>query len=204
MDLAKIEQLAEKLMAHRKVHAEREVGGAHAHGKRVAVLAAELKKRIFPGEHGISDELKAAAWFHDVGKGIEPHARYGAAITREALSGLCTKEQLDEICAYVSEHAYRDPQNNSYSANTKLLQDADLLDHYGTFAVWMDFFYDSHKEKSFSESAVDNDFHLEKHRKTARDALNYNESKRIFDEKIAFVSAFYARMRIEAEGLIAD
>ena len=202
MELDKIKGIAHTLMANRRVHAEREIGGAFYHGERVAQTVLSLRKQLLPEDASHDDILTVAAWFHDVGKGMEPHARYGAAITAEALQGCCDEESLREICALIALHPERKPSDNSYTEWARLLQDADLLDHYGTFTVWMDFLHSAYKNRSLEETFSFEEGKWDAHCKKSRGELNYAVSKRIFDEKVQFVNAFYDRLRVEGFGNI--
>ena len=84
MDFARLNALAEGWMRTRQAHLERERGSVYFHGQRVAKGVLELRRRVT--EDASHDEiLRAAAIFHDIGKGIEPHAQSGAALV--VLSG---------------------------------------------------------------------------------------------------------------------
>ena len=201
MDMQAMNALAKELIGARRVHAERETGGAYAHGQRVGETVLWLRRTLFPGAGAEDDVLRVAAWFHDIGKGVEPHARYGAALAREALAGQCSAAELAQVCGLIGLHCARDPENAQYPAAVRLLQDADLLDHYGTFTVWMEFLYSAFRDRSLLETAGLNEAAWWKaHCAQYRAELNYPISREIFDEKIAFVYAFYARMQVEARG----
>ena len=204
MDLHQIDQIAEKLMGNRKVHQEREIGGALHHGRRVANTALSLRKIILPADSARDDVLRVAAWFHDVGKGLEPHARYGGIIVQEALKNVCTERQLAQIAELVTLHANSKLPGDAYPDLLKILQDADLLDHYGTYAIWMEFLYSAYTGKTIQQTYTYDPktwtARCEKHRAS----LHYDISKRIFDERLAFVDSFYDRFRIEGQGGIID
>lgn len=202
MDLEQIKQQAFEHLGRRKAHKHRETGFIYYHGERTAKLVINLRKLIAPEDSSMDDVLMAAAYFHDVSKGIEPHGRYGAILTRELLQDLCTCEELDKICRLIAVHGAR--KQEQYNVYEMLLQDADLLDHFGTIELWMNFYYfaseDQHMDLSieyykteFPQMAAKN-----------RSLLNYEISQRIFDEKLSFVDQFVKRMEIENRGDIVS
>ena len=87
MDFARLNALAEGWMRTRQAHLERERGSVYFHGQRVAKGVLELRRRVT--EDASHDEiLRAAAIFHDIGKGIEPHAQSGAALVCAVVAGV--------------------------------------------------------------------------------------------------------------------
>ncbi|HHT37735.1 MAG: HD domain-containing protein [Candidatus Wallacebacter cryptica] len=203
MNLEEIRELAYQHLANRKAHKERELGFIYYHGQRVAKIAVKLRQLVLPNDDSWDQELTAAAYFHDIAKGIEPHAVYGSIIVREILADYCTKEQLDRISELVRWHQFRD-HTKEYHDYIKILQDADTLDHFGAVEIWMNFFYYAHVEGTLEDSV---EFYQTKYPEIAgraRSALNYEVSKTIFDEKHQFVLDFAKRMSIEAEGGFVD
>lgn len=82
-----------------------------------------------------------------------------------------------------------------------LLQDADILDHFGTQEVWLKIMYGAHHEES-PFTAIEHwnsEGHKDYHTKM-RSLLNYELSRQIFDEKVAFNTAFAERFTHEANG----
>jgi HD superfamily phosphodiesterase len=98
MEIEKVHEKARNLMIKNRIRVSRESGYSYYHGIRVANLAITLRKHLFPEKCEFDDIIKAAGYFHDIAKGIEPHDKYGAVLTREALSDMCSKEELDLIC----------------------------------------------------------------------------------------------------------
>ena len=200
MDFLALDALAVKLMLGRKSHREREVGAAYDHGKRVSVGVISLRKAV-TDDDSHDDLLRAAAMFHDVGKGIEPHAHTGALLVRDYLQGHATQEEIEVIARLIAAHDDRPPQEDQYYIWVRLLQDADLLDHYGTYDIWRCFSYYAYNGQVGIQKAVDfmnneNPQKIERHRRL----LNYEVSRLIYDEKIAFESSFTKRLSIEASG----
>jgi uncharacterized protein len=200
MDLNTIKQAAGKLMIDRRVHIDREKGGAYYHGERVAGTVLILRNIVVPEDCSYDDILTVASWFHDIGKGIEPHNVYGAVLAKEALREYCSPKEVDEIAGLIELHCERCPQSNDYTAWVKLLQDADLIDHFGTFTIWMDFLHSSFEEKSIEQTFTYDEAEWEKHCQKYRNLLNYDVSKSIIDDKINFINEFYARFRVEGRG----
>ena len=104
MDLIKIKNEAFRLMADRKAHLEREKGGIYFHGDRVAKTVIHLRNVVLPNDDSKDELLTIAAWFHDIAKGIEPHASYGAVLTKEALQVLVPPLMLEAICELIATH----------------------------------------------------------------------------------------------------
>jgi len=200
MNLPALQALAAQLLKPRKAHIDREKGGIYYHGQRAAKTALLLRSAIFPEDDSHDEVLTAAAWFHDIGKDIKPHAHYGAVLAREALAPHCSAGELDEICELISLHCERRPGENDYSPALRLLQDADLLDHFGSYTLWMDIWGSASREGTWEELAFYEDAPWEAFCAKHRALLNYPLSQTIFDEKISFVNSLYARMQIECMG----
>ncbi|MCL2703981.1 MAG: HD domain-containing protein [Defluviitaleaceae bacterium] len=203
MDLIKIKQIAYDHFGERKSQPYKERGDKYRHGERTAVLALKLREKIFPGYSERDKILTVAAWFHDIMNGPVSHAEHaheGAVKARELLTPHCAPEELDGICRIISLHDARDPENPDYPPCLRLIQDADHLDHFGTYVMWDGF-----------RSAVQNDQSMEEvinHFKYGwpsdverwRNRLNYELSRRIYEEKIAFWHYFNDRFCVESIG----
>lgn len=202
MDLQLIKQRAFKNLGSRKAHHHRETGFIYYHGARVANLVINLRKLVLPEDNSKDEILQAAAYFHDVAKGIEPHSTYGAILVKEMLQDLCTEEEVNQISGLIQCHGAR--KKRAYNNYEMLLQDADLLDHFGTVELWMNFYYYAIEDEDMNASI---DFYNTEFKDMAvknRSLLNYEVSERIFDEKLEFVYNFVKRMEIENKGDIVD
>lgn len=200
MDTIKIKEIAFKLMANRKAHLEREKGAIYYHGERVAKTIISLREIILPNDDSNDEILTIAAWFHDIAKGIEPHAKYGAPLAKEALKELIPPAELDTICDLIALHCDRHPESNEHSTLAKLLQDADLIDHFGVYEIWMNFQYYAYTNEPMSASI---DFFEKEYpllSEKCRELLNFEVSRRVFDEKYEFAKLFIERMKIEGIG----
>lgn len=198
MDLQLIKQRAFQHLGKRKAHRHREVGFIYYHGARVAKLVINLRKLVLPGDSSKDEILQAAAYFHDVAKGIEPHAKYGAVLVQELLQDLCTESELKEISDLIACHAMR--KKRQYNVYEMLLQDADLLDHFGTIDIWMSFCYCAIDDESIEYSIEFYDTEFKELADKNRSLLNFEVSEQIFDEKLAFENSFMERLAIENRG----
>lgn len=199
MDINKLKELAFSLMAKRKAHLGREKGFIYHHGVRVSTLAIKLREIILPEDNSHDDIIIAASLFHDIAKGIEPHGRYGSVLVKDVLAENCTEDEINKISEIIYYHPLRKKENN-YSEYIKIVQDADILDHFGSIEIWMNFQYNSYKDKSLHDSLDFYKNQFDEQAKNYRQSLNYEVSRRIFQEKTDFVHSFVKRMEIEANG----
>ncbi len=198
MDLELIKDKAWELMGKRFSHPDREPGYAYYHGQRVGTIALELRELIFPEEDGNDEVILVGSWFHDVSKGIEPHWEHGALMARAILEEFCTPVKLEQIVAIVGGHTLR--KQGDYPNYVKLVQDADILDHFGSQEIWINFWHCAYRRQTL-ENSLDfySDFYAE-HVQRVRELLNYPESIAFFDDKDQFVRNFVERFRREAAG----
>jgi uncharacterized protein len=200
MELDAIKKLAFELMGNRNSHSWKEKGNKYYHGERVAALALKLRGIIIPEDDSHDEILTVAAWFHDIANGNEEHARIGADKVREVLAAYCSKEELNSICEIISVHDDRYTGRDTYSDVIKLHQDADLLDHIGTYDLWIHIAYSIAHDLPITESIN----WLHEVRPTLdeqyRGELNYEVSKRIYDEKSDFVKYCGSRFKVEGYG----
>lgn len=200
MDFQRLDEIAAKLMKKRKSHNEREIGAVYFHGKRVGVSVLELRRRLVPNDDSWDDVLRCAGMFHDVCKGIEPHPKHGAILLREILKDELTGEEMERVCELVVEHDRR-PDTDEHTVWQKLLQDADLLDHYGAQGVWMSFAYQCFVGQQDSLPLIEfYDGEWPGHVARCLSMLNFEESKKIFNEKCEFERSVIDRVRHECNG----
>lgn len=198
MDLAAIRHKARELMGERLSHPYREPGYIFAHGQRVGRIALQLRELIYPGRNQDDAVILVGSWFHDVGKGIEPHWEYGAILARKALRDYCPPAQLGQIVEIVGNHTLR--KQKSFPAYVQLVQDSDILDHFGSQEIWLNFTRAACSQGGLEKSL---EFYEERYRANVsrvRKLLNYGESVAYFDEKDRFVREFVGRFRREAGG----
>lgn len=201
MDLSKINEIAYRTMGNRKSHQRREKGYIYYHGQRVAQISLNLRRELFPDDDSMDDLIYVGALFHDVTKGIEPHHETGAHMVKQLLKDECTSEQLDIISDIIANHNARHHENLPFYI--KIVQDADILDHFGTMDLWITLLHSAYEEENvfdvirFWESAKCTGFIT-----YSRNAIHYELSKQIFEQKVSFVKQFQERFRHEANGQI--
>lgn len=201
MDFEKLDKLAFQYMGKRKSHKEREMGAAYYHGKRVANGVIELRKRLLDDD-SMDNILRCAGMFHDIGKGIEPHNYTGTVLVRDLLKDQMSEAELEQVCRLIEAHCDRKPQTNAHSWDEKLLQDADLLDHYGSQGIWMSVSYYAYTTQQEMDQVpafyiTEWQGQIAKHRKL----LNFDLSKQIFDDKVSFEMKIANRMEVEKDGV---
>ncbi|MDR0531659.1 MAG: HD domain-containing protein [Oscillospiraceae bacterium] len=197
MNLADIQAVAAQQMQRQKARLERETGHIYYHGQRVGRSVILLRERVAPEDASHDDILTVAAWFHDIGKAFRHHQRFGAALAREALGDLLSPAQLEDVCALISRHDDRRPGSDD-SLWLKLLQDADLIDHFGTQWIWLHLFWYAHADESIAEALASENLAAQQNESRAQ--LHFPESRRIYDEKCAYERAFIERMETESRG----
>ena len=200
MNMQAIQSIAFDLLGSKSSHVFKEKGNKYYHGQRVAVLVLKLRRLILPDDDSHDDILTAAAWMHDVTNGTDNHAVTGAAIAKEALQPHCSPEELSEICEIIRVHDDRKPKGSSFSEYIKLHQDADYLDHFGTFDVWGSFLYAKYHGYTINEASDWLKNGRPKENERFRSELHYEVSRKIFDEKIEFLNSFTERFYVETAG----
>lgn len=202
MDVKKIRELAFQYMANRKAHIDREIGFIYYHGQRVGNLSLKLRELLIPEDNSKDDIMVVGAFFHDVAKGIEPHTKYGEVLVKEILKGYCNEDELQEIVRIVTGHGLRGKSYENYDLPyyMRIVQDADILDHYGTIEVWLNFQYNAHRNTPMEESVKFYTYQYEDQVRQIRKILNYDISKKILDDKFEFHQEFVRRFAMEAQG----
>ncbi len=201
MDFQRLDRLAQEYMGKRKSHIEREIGHVYFHGKRVSNSVLLLRKRLAPEDDSQDEILRCAGLFHDIGKGIEPHPQTGAALAKELLRDEMTPSELEQVCALIAAHDSRDPENKALPFGLRLLQDADLLDHFGSQGLWLCFTYQAYMgQKDMMELPLFYETEWEKSLFKNRALLNFEISRGIFDEKAEYERQVISRLKKEGMG----
>jgi len=200
MDMRAIQAAAFALMGGKSSHEYKDRGNKYYHGQRVAALAVRLRELILPDDNSHDEIITAAAWFHDVMNGAEHHAARGAAKAKEVLAPYCTAEELAEICEIIRVHDDRSSGRGAFSVYAKLHQDADHLDHFGTFDIWANFIYAVPHGRTINDARDSLRHGRRRENSIYREELNFELSRRIFDEKTAFVQYFADRFAVESAG----
>jgi uncharacterized protein len=200
MNRAQLTEIAFKAMGSRKAHMMREKGYAFYHGQRTARLALELKNRM-QKKFGVgNDIIYAGALFHDIAKGIEPHAHNGAVIVRHLLQKRCSLKDIDAITRIIEWHNKR-KKTADLPAHIRLIQDADILDHVGSMEVWLTFSYGFHKsENTIATLEYWKSPSYRQNIRRMQALLNFAFSNEIFKERVAFSERFINRFALETKG----
>ncbi len=196
MNTKEIARLALREMKSKSSHSYKETGNKFDHGQRVDVMLGRLA--VMLKMEPVSDTLLIAAWFHDILNGQDDHAARGADKTVSLLKDLCTEQELGKIHTYITLHDRRDLEG--LTPEVMLLQDADLLDHYGCFEIWSVFLYARHKDLSMLKTAelLEHNYFDSFERERVR--LHFDISRAIYDEKRAYIKEFIDRMLLESRG----
>jgi len=193
--------IASRAMGTRKGLLTRETGYLLHHGQRAAAIALQLCQHL--DEHAEVDRavLYAAALFHDVGKGIDPHTETGAVLARTLLRDACAPEESEQIAQLIQQHNKRGQAGIPLAAG--ILQDADVLDHFGSQAVWLSFLFNAHTEKGPRGSLdyYEGDTNRQ-YQQCMRLLLNYDYSREVFDKRLAVEQSFFQRFREEMDGAL--
>lgn len=198
MDLKAIRDIAYKKMGERRTHPYREPGYIFYHGQRVGNISLQLRELIFPDKTEHDEVILVAGWFHDVAKGIEPHWEYGALLAGEILKGHCPPAALAQIKEIIAGHTLR--KEKAYPDYVCLVQDADILDHYGSMEIWLNFSYAARSGGTIQHVLEFYDEEYQKQFRKVKGLLNYSRSVKLLREKDHFVQEFMDRLRSEGEG----
>jgi len=200
MNRKKCVQVARSAMAGRRAHPDRERGYTFHHGLRTARMALELHKQISRPLEVSESLLFVAALFHDVGKGYEPHNRSGAVAVKRLLAGQLTPEEIKQAGRIIREHNVRRKNRRCWTAS-KIVQDADLLDHFGAHGVWLCLRYGAiHGRVDEQMLKAYNGPQYQQYLGKARKALNFQVSRLAFDGRVAIERQFMDRLAAEAAG----
>jgi uncharacterized protein len=200
MNLRKIEAVAQTEMGARQDNPAREPGWILYHGKRTGKIACKLRNLLRLQTD--LDTLYIAGLFHDIGKGKENHHEAGAEQTRSLLVDQVPEGTLDTVCETIALHNQR-KKSKVFTEYTKLIQDADLLDHVGYIDIWLSFYYTGHSGQTIHDhmtwvNGKDN----RRYRKYMRTHLNYDLSKKILEKQIRFSDTFFKDFhRVYFEGM---
>lgn len=195
----------------------REPGYRYAHGLRVARLAVALAdaEGIRPGPGYDPVLTQVGALLHDVGKALAApgdHADAGAAWCREHLGTWFAPAEVERIAAIVARHNKREPARAPGSdtaahpppaapPEVRLVQDADLLDHFGAMEIWLGAYAAASARETLEEAlAVFTGPDGAGWRRYALTHAAYPTTRRLLEERVAYADRFLARLAAEAAG----
>ncbi len=197
-------------LADKASHIWKEPGNKYEHGLRTAKLALQLKADLgIPDTEVDPGILTVAAWFHDVcnSADVSDHENAGADLLPSLIGSYCTQEELAQIQQIVRVHDTRlknlatEERLCTYPHIVLLVQDADLIDHLGTYSIWATFSDLVYRHKTPNDYVVPfENGAFDRWANSWRIKMNYSHARDLFDEKIAFEKAFAARMRRELDG----
>jgi len=201
VNIERINEIALKTMSKRKSHLQREKGFIYYHCQRVAKISIKLRGELFPDQTSMDEIIYVGALFHDVTKGIEPHNETGAHLVKSLLRDEWTSEELLKISDIIVHHNTR--KQHELPFYIKIVQDADILDHFGSMEIWLKIMYSAHADESVFDALRlwESEEHM-KYLANSRIALNYDKSKDIFDRKTQFEKQFQDRFKLECNGEI--
>ncbi len=197
-------------LAEKSSHVWKEPGNKYEHGLRTARLALLLKAQL-----GITDTqvppdlLTVAAWFHDVCNSADEsdHENAGADLLPSLIGRYCTPDELNAVQEIIRVHDTRiknaslDERLQTYSHAVLLLQDADLLDHLGTYSIWATFSDLVYRHKTPEDYVIPfENGAFDRWAQSWRIKMNYPLALQYFDEKINYEKDFAARMKRELSG----
>lgn len=191
-----------------------ERGYRYRHGIRVASLALQLADVVAPGID--RDVLEVAAVLHDIGKsdgrGNEGHGNRGAAMVREYAAQWFSGDEIERVCRLIELHYaragsrwYRGKSRPAWEKDVMLLQDADLLDHFGCNSVWL-YFCRARNKKQDPKACIEEYWqpsHDPEWREEARRSLNFDVSRRELELRLQRSDCFFRRFAEEQDGRLA-
>jgi len=187
-----------------------ECGYRYHHGMRVAAIAVRLARSV-----NLSRTQQALVYvagvLHDVGKagkrGNDSHGPRGANVIRRHLKPWMTREEMDRVCAMVGNH-YERPRSSWYHGKTPpqlpkevlVVQDADIIDHYGSMEVWAEILYARRDGKSPAEMLKSLHGQSKKERAEALKSLNFAVSRREVRRRFKAADAFFRTLGVDSGG----
>lgn len=173
------------------------------HGRRVANLAVRIGAQL--GFEFDEDIIVVAGTLHDIGKTVndghdESHGPIGAKIIAAEFKDRLSEEELRQVCNIVENHYarpksswYEGKEKPEFSNNVYLIQDADVLDHFGYEGIWIALHWASYKNLTPEQSAKswrESEYAVNKRRESMK-SLNFDYSRRLLEERIAIMQTFF-------------
>jgi uncharacterized protein len=195
-------QNAKDILLQCQSHPRREPGWAYRHGMRTANLALWLRERLFPEITQMDDILYAAALFHDCAKDDETdHAEAGSIRAQQYLRGIVDEHDMPVVSHAIFMHNKRGQESTDLE---KLLQDADIIDHFGTIEVWLNISYSVLGGEGPERSLMFYETEWEKMVAELRTLFNFELSTKVYNDRIAYNDEFIRRLKVESMGGVVD
>ncbi len=179
-------------------------GYRYYHGRRTARLALRLARDSDEVEMGEVDRfvVKCGALLHDIAKGRKTgeHGEVGAEEVEHHFSHILGERDRASVRAVVNHHNKRH-LDRDFCVETRLVQDADLIDHLGYMEVWLTGQWAA-AEGEVVEGALENylerfghdwwEYCLSHH--------NFDLSRRAMEKRLARFKGFVKVLRREVRG----
>lgn len=185
--------------------AGREDGYRYYHGRRVAQLACGIARQENLCVKVDCLVVAAASLFHDLGKCTEnhesDHGKAGSQAVEQVISEVVDQRQLRRVKQAIYWHNKRHNSPSGLCCEGKLLQDADLLDHFGAQEVWLTLY--SAADKGMSVHGAVKMWQSERMRswtEYARQNLNFATGRRALQKRLQFGRRFFRQLRREEKG----
>lgn len=201
MDRDAVIEIARSAMSQHKPLAGQEKGYVLHHGLRTGSISMRLLERIGEPIEVERDVLFTAGLFHDIGKGQARHNEVGADMAEHLLREVCSREELDGVTRIIREHNQR-PRAAECLAASRVLQDADMIDHCGAQGIWLAFHWNAEHGETPAESLAGHRGKNEQRRSHAMSRLNYEASRRVMDARLSFEDRFFEVFEAELAGRI--
>ncbi len=175
------------------------------HGARTATLCMEIADT--EGLTVDREALALGALMHDIGKSScslgESHGVKGAQMVKELFADLMTPDELAKV-AEIVEHHYERPNSKWFASKAKplwsteilIMQDADILDHFGIPGIWLSMHWAV--QKKFSPAIARQEWfdapRMVTWRNEARRSLNFESSRLNLELRLAEMNAFFQRL----------
>lgn len=197
IDREQLTELARKAMGESVCLPEREQGYTFHHGLRTARIALDLHARLDAPDGAEADLTFAGALFHDIGKGLRPHHEIGAAMTVELLGPHLSAGTVEQVARVVREHNQRQRPAECLP-ESRIVQDADILDHVGAVLIWQAFHYSAVRHETPAHAVA---YYFGPEHQQWLDglslSLNFELSRDLLAERRVFTHAFYERFARE-------
>ena len=191
MNIVKVESILAALLKKSDVQQFRENGYVYYHGKRVAGLALQIFTTVKNNcGQEVLDRLYIAALMHDIGKGRKHHAMVGSKMVPKVLGRELDKQEIEDIQRLIREHNLRE-RPNICELDSKALQDADVLDHFGAQGIWLSVYYTA--KNGGDQKDMLRYYRSKEHKDYVEDkfyGLNFDISKKMFNERYAHQKNF--------------